>query len=58
MAFILGLPCLLGAFIGANLAFQISPAMMKKAIAVMTLAMLAILMAKAERRELKRRRGP
>ena len=46
VAFILGIPCLVGSLIGANLAFQVSPAVMKKTIAVMTLAMLAILIAK------------
>jgi uncharacterized protein len=49
IAFILGIPCLLGSFIGANLAFQVSPAVMKKTIAVMTLALLAILVAKTDR---------
>jgi len=44
LGFILGIPCLVGSFIGANLALQISPAMMKKTIAVMTLALLALLM--------------
>ena len=47
IAFILGIPCLLGSFIGANLALQVSPAVMKKTIAVMTLALLALLMAKS-----------
>ncbi|MHB8773346.1 MAG: sulfite exporter TauE/SafE family protein [Syntrophales bacterium] len=46
VAFILGLPSLVGSFIGANLALQISPAVMKKIIAVMTLALLAFLMVK------------
>lgn len=49
VAFILGIPCLLGSFIGANLAFEVSPAVMKKSIAVMTLALLLILMAKTNR---------
>jgi uncharacterized protein len=44
IAFILGIPCLVGAVIGANLALQVSPAVMKKLIAVMTLALLALLM--------------
>ena len=30
IAFILGIPCLVGAVIGANLALQVSPAVMKK----------------------------
>jgi uncharacterized protein len=47
IAFILGIPCLVGSFIGANLALQVSPAVMKKTIAVMTLALLALLMAKS-----------
>jgi uncharacterized membrane protein YfcA len=46
IAFILSVPCLLGSFIGANLALQISPAAMKKTIAVMTLALLALLIVK------------
>mgnify|MGYP001233722469 CR=1 FL=1 len=46
IAFILGIPCLVGAFIGASLALQISPAVMKRSIAVMTLALLAFLVAK------------
>jgi uncharacterized membrane protein YfcA len=49
IAFILGIPCLLGSFIGANLALQVSPAVMKRTIAVMTLALLALLMAKPNR---------
>ena len=49
IAFILGIPCLLGSFLGANLAFQVSPAVMKKTIAVMTLALLAILVAKTNK---------
>ena len=44
IAFILAIPCLVGAVIGANLAFEVSPAAMKKLIAVMTLALLALLM--------------
>jgi uncharacterized protein len=46
IAFILSVPCLLGSFIGANLALQISPAAMKKTIAAMTLALLALLIVK------------
>jgi uncharacterized membrane protein YfcA len=49
IGFILGIPCLVGSFIGANLAFQVSPGVMKKSIAVMTLAILALLMAKPNR---------
>lgn len=49
IAFILGIPCLLGSFFGANLALQVSPAAMKKTIAVMTLAFLVLLMAKPNR---------
>jgi uncharacterized protein len=49
IGFILGVPCLLGSFLGANLAFQVSPAMMKKIIAVLTLALLVLLMAKPSR---------
>jgi uncharacterized protein len=49
VGFILAIPCLLGSFIGANLALQVSPGMMKKTIAVMTLALLALMMAKPSR---------
>ncbi len=44
IAFILGIPSLFGSFIGANLALQVSPAAMKKIIAVMTFALLALLL--------------
>lgn len=49
IAFILGIPCLLGSLIGANLALQVSPAVMKRTIAVMTLALLVLMMAKPSR---------
>lgn len=49
IGFILGIPCLLGSFIGANLALQVSPAAMKKTIAMMTLAFLVFLMVKPSR---------
>ncbi len=49
IGFLLSVPCLLGSFIGANLALQISPAAMKKTIAMMTLALLAFLIVKPGR---------
>jgi uncharacterized membrane protein YfcA len=49
IAFILGIPCLVGSFIGANLALQVSPAVLKKTIAVMTLVLLVLLMVKPNR---------
>lgn len=40
LAFIVGLPCLIGAVIGANLALQISPELLKKFIVALTVALM------------------
>jgi hypothetical protein len=40
LAFILGIPCLLGSFIGAYLALQISPALLKQFIVLLTVVLL------------------
>jgi len=40
VAFIVGIPCFLGGFIGANLALQISPELLKKFIVAMTIILL------------------
>lgn len=43
IGFVTGIPILLGSFIGATLVLRISPLMLKKIIAVITVAVLAIL---------------
>jgi uncharacterized membrane protein YfcA len=45
LAFIFGIPCLLGGFIGANLALQISPELLKKFIVVLTVILLIVMVA-------------
>ena len=45
LAFIVGIPCLVGAFIGANLALQISPELLKKFIVALTGILLIIVAA-------------
>ena len=45
LAFIVGIPCLLGGFIGASLALQISPALLKKFVVVLTIILLIIVAA-------------
>jgi uncharacterized membrane protein YfcA len=45
LAFIAGIPCLLGAFIGANLALQISPELLKKFIVALTVILLIVVVA-------------
>ena len=42
LAFTVGIPCMLGAFVGANLAFQVSPELLKKVIVGLTLLLLAV----------------
>lgn len=46
IAWVVGVPCLMGSFLGANLALQISPALMKTLIAVMTAALLVVVAVK------------
>jgi hypothetical protein len=45
LAFIIGIPCLFGAFIGANLSLQISPVLLKHFIMALTIIVLIVLMA-------------
>jgi uncharacterized protein len=45
LAFIVGIPCLVGGFIGANLALQISPELLKKFIVALTVTFLAVVVA-------------
>lgn len=45
LAFIVGVPCLLGSFLGANLALQISPELLKHFIVGLTMILLVIVMA-------------
>jgi uncharacterized membrane protein YfcA len=45
LAFTIGIPSLLGAFIGANLSLQISPELLKNIIMVLTIIMLIVLTA-------------
>jgi uncharacterized membrane protein YfcA len=45
LAFIVGIPCLLGGFIGANLALQISPELLKKFIVALTVILLIVVAA-------------
>jgi uncharacterized protein len=45
LAFIVGIPCLLGGFIGANLSLQISPELLKKLIVVLTVILLIVVVA-------------
>lgn len=45
LAFIVGIPCLLGAVIGANLALQISPELLKKFIVALTVILLIVVVA-------------
>jgi uncharacterized membrane protein YfcA len=45
LAFIVGIPCLLGGFIGANLALQISPELLKKFIVALTVILLIVVVA-------------
>jgi uncharacterized membrane protein YfcA len=42
LAFIVGIPCMLGAFVGANLALQISPELLKKFIVALTVILLIV----------------
>jgi len=46
IGFMVGLPCLVGSFFGANLALQISPATMRILIAAMTVSLLIVIAAK------------
>ncbi len=45
LSFIVGIPCLIGGFIGANLSLQISPELLKRLIVALTVVMLIVLMA-------------
>ena len=45
LAFTLGIPCLLGGFVGANLALQVSPELLRKLIVALTIILLIVLMA-------------
>ena len=45
LAFIVGIPCLLGGLIGANLALQISPELLKKFIVALTVILLIVVVA-------------
>ena len=45
LAFSIGIPCLIGGFIGANLALQISPELLKKFIVALTVILLIIVVA-------------
>jgi uncharacterized membrane protein YfcA len=45
LAFIVGISCLLGAIIGANLALQISPELLKKFIVALTVILLIVVVA-------------
>jgi uncharacterized membrane protein YfcA len=45
LAFIIGIPCLLGGFVGANLALQISAILLKKIIIALTLILLILVAA-------------
>jgi uncharacterized membrane protein YfcA len=44
LAFTVGIPCMIGGFIGANLALQISPEVLKKLIVALTVILLIALM--------------
>ncbi|MDA8126804.1 MAG: sulfite exporter TauE/SafE family protein [Deltaproteobacteria bacterium] len=44
LAFVIAIPCLLGGFVGANLALQISAALLKKVIIVLTIGLLVFVM--------------
>jgi uncharacterized protein len=44
LAFTVGIPCLIGGFIGANLALQISPELLKKLIVALTVILLIFVM--------------
>lgn len=46
IAWVVGIPCLVGSFLGANLSLQISPALMKTLIAVMTATLLLVVAVK------------
>lgn len=43
IGFVIGIPVLLGSFIGANLVLQISPSVLKKVIVLITVSVLALL---------------
>jgi len=45
LAFTVGIPCMLGAFFGANLALQISPELLKKVIVALTVILLIVVAA-------------
>src|SRR3989339_592913 len=45
LAFIVGIPCLVGGFIGANLALQVSPELLKKFIVALTIILLIFVVA-------------
>lgn len=45
LAFIVGIPCLLGGFIGASLALQVSPALLRRCIVILTVILLVIVAA-------------
>ena len=45
LAFIVGIPCLFGGLIGANLALQISPELLKKFIVALTVILLIVVVA-------------
>ncbi len=45
LSFLVGIPCLIGGFIGANLSLQVSPELLKRLIVALTVVMLIVLMA-------------
>ena len=45
LAFVVGIPCLIGGFIGANLALQVSPELLKRFIVALTVTFLAVVIA-------------
>jgi uncharacterized membrane protein YfcA len=45
LAFTVGIPCMLGAFVGANLSLQISPELLKKFIVALTVILLIVVAA-------------
>jgi len=45
LAFVVGIPCLVGGFIGANLALQIGPELLKKFIVALTVILLIVVAA-------------
>jgi len=45
IGFIVGIPCLLGSFVGANIALQIDPAVLRKVIVALTVILLVVVSA-------------